>query len=54
MTNQALRIPRLSDWALRFVILERWSTQDPEFDAIFARIVRANDPLVRLLEDVAR
>ena len=33
-----------SDWAFRFVILDRWGTQDAEFDAAFAQNVRANDP----------
>ena len=52
MTNQALRISWLSDLAFRFVISDRWGT--PEFDAVFAQIVRANDPLVGLLEGFAR
>ena len=52
MTNQALRISWLSDWAFRFVISNCWGT--PEFDAVFAQIVRANDPLVGLREDFAR
>ena len=29
-------------------------TQDAEFDGVFAQIVRANDPLLGLLEDFAR
>jgi hypothetical protein len=41
-------------WAFRFVISDRWGTQDAEFDAVFAQIVRANDPVVGLLEDFAR
>ncbi len=53
-TNQALRIPWLSDWAFRVVISNRWGMQDAEFDTVFAQIVRANEPLVGLLEDFAR